>query len=329
MIINPIGRAFSVALVGLVFTASGAVSAAAADWPDKPVIMIVPWGAGGGTDATARMIATLLEKEIGKPVPVQNRTGGSGVVGHSAIANAAPDGYTIGVTTLEISSMHYQGLTKLDYKAYAPIGLYNADPAAIFVNVDGKYADVGALMAAIKGSKDRELKASGSAQGGVNHLAMAGMLKRSDIPVPRVAWVPSEGAAPGLQDLAAGGVDFAMASLPEGRALMDAGKVKPIAIFAAQRDPNLPDVPTFKEATGVDWAIGSWRGLTAPAGTPDSIVQQLQAAIAKVVEQPEYKSFMVKSGYEMQWTPGADFEAFMANSDQQIGETLKAVGLAK
>lgn len=327
MIVKTIGRTFPLVLAGLAFIAPGAASAA--DWPDKPVTMIVPWGAGGGTDATARMIATLLEKEIGKPVPVQNRTGGSGVVGHSAIANAAPNGYTIGVTTLEISSMHYQGLTKLDYKAYAPIGLYNADPAAIFVNVDGKYADVGALMAAIKGSKDRELKASGSAQGGVNHLAMAGMLKRSDIPVPRVAWVPSEGAAPGLQDLAAGGVDFATASLPEGRALMDAGKVKPIAIFAAQRDPNLPDVPTFKEATGVDWVIGSWRGISAPKGTPDNIVQQLQAAIAKVVEQPEYKNFMIKSGYEMQWTAGADFEAFMANSDQQIGETLKAVGLAK
>ena len=319
-------RAFAAALAACALTFPTAGSAA--DWPAKPVVMVVPWGAGGGTDATARMIATLLEKRLGKPVPVENRTGGSGVVGHQAIASAAPDGYTIGVATLEIGGMHHQGLTELDYTAYEPIGLYNSDPAAIFVRADGPYADVGALMEAIRSSEDRALKASGSAQGGVNHLAVAGMLQASDLPVTRVAWVPSEGAAPGLQDLAAGGVNFATASLPEGRALMDAGRIKPVALFSETRDASLTDVPTFKEATGADWSIGSWRGIVAPKGTPAEIIERLQAEIGAVVEAPEYKEFMTGRGYAMQWTPGADFEAFMALSDQRLGETMKAVGLS-
>ncbi len=301
----------------------------AQDYPTKPVTMIVPWGAGGGTDATARLIATLLEKDLGVPVPVENRTGGSGVVGHSAIANARPDGYTIGIATLEIGGMHYQGLTEIDYTAFTPIGLYNADPAAIFVRTDGSYEDAATLIDAIKASSDRELKASGSAQGGVNHLAVAGMLEVLDIPVSRVAWVPSEGAAPGLQDLAAGGVNFATASLPEGQALMDAGRIKPIAVFAAERSASAPEVPTFSEIAGVDFAMGSWRGIVAPAGVDAAIIEKLQTAIGKVVQDPEYTAFMEARGYAMQWTPGADFEAFMQSSDAQLGQTLKAVGLAK
>jgi tripartite-type tricarboxylate transporter receptor subunit TctC len=299
-------------------------AALAQEFPSKPVTMIVPWGAGGGTDATARIIATLLEKELGVPVPVENRTGGSGVVGHSAIANAKSDGYT-----LEIGGMHYQGLTEITYQNFTPIGLYNADPAAIFVRVDGPYADTSALVEAIKSSSDRELKASGSAQGGVNHLAVAGMLNALDIPVTRVAWVPSEGAAPGLQDLAAGGVHFVTASLPEGQALMDAGRIKPIAIFGTERSVDAPDVPTFAEETGVDFALGSWRGIVAPAGVDAAVAEKLQTAIGKVLQQSEYTDFMTARGYDMRWTAGADFEAFMAQSDAQMGITLKAVGLAK
>src|SRR5678815_2844916 len=127
-------------------------SAAAAAWPERPVTLIVPWGAGGGTDATARIIGSLLEKELGQPVTVVNRTGGSGVVGHAAIASAAPDGYTIGMATVEIGMMHWQGLTELTGASYTPIGLVNADPAGVQVRADAPYKTVQDLLAAIKGS---------------------------------------------------------------------------------------------------------------------------------------------------------------------------------
>ncbi len=304
-------------------------SVQAQTWPSRPITVIVPWGAGGGTDATARMIASILEKQLGQPVPVVNRTGGSGAVGHQAIASADPDGYTIGIATLEIGTMHHQGLTPLTHEAYAPIGLYNSDPAALFVRSDSPYKSVKELLDAVKASADRRFKASGSAQGGVNHLALAGMLKAAGIPVTRVAWVPSEGAAPGLQDLAADGVQIATASLPEAAALISAGRIRPLAIFAPKRDEVMKDVPTFKEASGFDWSIGSWRGIVAPKGTPADVVVRLQAEIGKVVTNPQYLEFMKSKGYATGWTPGDGFRAFMVESDKGLGTTLAEVGLKK
>src|SRR5450759_4446526 len=109
------------------------VAAAHAAYPERPITLIVPWGAGGGTDATARIIGVLLERELGQPVNVVNRAGGNGVVGHQAIAGAQPDGYTLGLITVEISMMHHQGLTQLSPKDYTPLALMNVDTAAVTV----------------------------------------------------------------------------------------------------------------------------------------------------------------------------------------------------
>ena len=324
-----IKRRHALALAATLLMGGLSSGPAYAEWPDGAVTMIVPWGAGGGTDATARMIANLLQKQLGVPVPVVNRTGGSGVVGHSAIADAAPDGSTIGIATLEIGTMHHLGLTKLDHKAYTPIGLYNSDPAAVFVRSDSEYSDMQALLKALSEAANRELKASGSAQGGVNHLALAGMLEAAGLPVDRVAWVPSEGAAPGLQDLAAGGVAIATASMPEAEALVQAGRIKPLAIFSTARLDKYPDVPTFEEASGHAFAMGSWRGIVAPAGLPEDVATKLREAVGKVVSDDAYLSFMKERGYATQWTPGEEFSAFMANSDAALGNTLRSVGLAK
>ena len=134
------GRTFVFALALLVATPLVLTGQSAqAAYPDRPITLIVPWGAGGGTDATARIIGTLLEKELNQPVNVVNRTGGSGVVGHSAIAQAPPDGYTIGMITVEIGMMHWQGLTELSGASYTPIGLVNADPAGFQVRADSPY----------------------------------------------------------------------------------------------------------------------------------------------------------------------------------------------
>src|SRR5438046_6957883 len=116
----------------------GAGNAQAA-FPERPITLIVPWAAGGGTDAVARQMALMLERDFKQPVNVVNRTGGSGVVGHQAIASAAPDGYTFGLITFEITQMHHQGLTQLNGASFTPIGLINVDPAAIQVNADSPY----------------------------------------------------------------------------------------------------------------------------------------------------------------------------------------------
>jgi tripartite-type tricarboxylate transporter receptor subunit TctC len=306
----------------------GLVAQAHAAYPERPLTLIVPWGAGGGTDATARIVASLLEKEIGQPINVVNRTGGSGVVGHSAIAEAEPDGYTLGIATVEIGMMHWQGLTELTSEDYTPLALVNEDPAAVTVRADAEWADLGALIEDVK-TNPGKLKASGTGQGGIWHLAIAGLLSELSLDPAAVVWVPSEGAAPGLQDLVAGGVDIVPASIPEARALLDAGRVKSLAVMSSERNPAFPDVPTTQEIVGVAWNIGAWRGIVGPKGLPDDVKNVLIPALEKVVNSAEYKEFMGGRGFGIRWAPGDDFAVFMKESDTDLGDVMKKVGLAK
>jgi len=321
-------RRFMMAAAAALALGASALPAAAADYPTRPVTLIVPWGAGGGTDATARIIGSLMEKELGQPVNVVNRTCGSGVVGHAAIASAAPDGYTIGLATVEIGMMHWQGLTELSGASYTPIGLVNADPAGINVRADAPYKNVKDLLAAIKANPGK-YKASGTGQGGIWHLAMAGLLRDQKIDPAAVPWVPSNGAAPGLQDMVAGGIEIAPVSLPEARSLIDAGKVKSLAIMDTKPSALYPKVPTLKSEIGSDWTMAAWRGIVAPKGIPNDIRDKLAAVVKKIATGKEYTDFMASRGFGVIYAPPEDFGKFMAKSDADLGATMKAVGLVK
>jgi tripartite-type tricarboxylate transporter receptor subunit TctC len=308
--------------------AAAAGGAFAQKWPDRPITLVVPWGAGGGTDAVARMLGSLMEKDLGQPVNVVNRTGGSGVVGHSAIASAAPDGYTIGLITVEITMMHHQKLTELNPTSYTPIALVNLDPAGFQVRADSAYKNMNDVMNAIKANPGK-FKASGTGQGGIWHLALAGMLRDAKIDPATVPWVPSNGAAPGLQDLVAGGVEFVPCSLPEARSLIDAGKVRSLAVMDSQRSALFPNVPTLKEATGSSWGTGAWRGIAAPKGLPADVAARLEASVKKAYDSKEYKDFMAQRGFGMLWGNSGDFARFMAKGDADMKAVMTAVGLAK
>lgn len=321
-------RSVMAGALALLALAAAPLPAAAQGYPSRPITLIVPWGAGGGTDATARIIGSLLEKELGQPVTVVNRTGGSGVVGHAAIAAAPPDGYTLGLATVEIGMMHWQGLTELTGASYTPIGLVNADPAGIQVRADAPYKTVSDLLAAIKANPGK-YKASGTGQGGIWHLAIAGLLRDQKIDPAALPWVPSNGAAPGLQDMVAGGVEVAPVSLPEARSLIDAGKVKSLAIMADKRSALYPNVPTLKEAIGSDWTMAAWRGVVAPKGIPADVRDKLSAAVRKVVASKDYTDFMASRGFGVIYAGPDDFGRFMAKSDTDLGATMKAVGLVK
>jgi tripartite-type tricarboxylate transporter receptor subunit TctC len=299
-----------------------------AQYPQRPVQLIVPWGAGGGTDATARIIATLLEKELKQPFNVVNRTGGSGVVGHDAIAKASPDGYTIGLITVEITMMHHVGLTQLKHTDYTPIGLVNADPAAINVRADSPYKSVKDLLAAIKANPGK-MKASGTGQGGIWHLAIAGLLKEQGIDPNALPWVPSNGAAPGMQDMIAGGVDVVPCSIPEARPMIDAGKARALVIMDANPPALYPSVPTLKKELGTNWQIAAWRVIAAPKGIPADAQKTLVTALKKVYDSKDYKDFMASRGFGVIWADPQGTAKFMADSDTNLGGALKAVGLAK
>jgi tripartite-type tricarboxylate transporter receptor subunit TctC len=305
-----------------------AATSVLAQYPQRPVQLIVPWGAGGGTDATARIIATLLEKELKQPFNVVNRTGGSGVVGHDAIAKATPDGYTIGLITVEITMMHWQGLTTLKHTDYTPIGLVNADPAGITVRADSPYKSTKDLLAAIKANPGK-MKASGTGQGGIWHLAIAGLLKEQGIEPNALPWVPSNGAAPGMQDLVAGGVDVVPCSLPEARGMIDAGKARPLAIMDANPSSLYPQVPTLKQELGSSWQIAAWRVIAAPKGIPADAQKTLTTALKKVYDSKDYKDFMASRGFGVVWADPAETVRFMAKSDADLGAAMKAAGVVK
>jgi tripartite-type tricarboxylate transporter receptor subunit TctC len=303
-----------------------ASSAFAQNYPDRPLTLIVPWGAGGGTDAVARMVASLMERDLGQPVNVVNRTGGSGVVGHSAIAGAPPDGYTIGMITVEITMMHHQKLTDLGPTSYTPIALVNLDPAGFQVRADSAYKNMADVLAAVKANPGK-FKASGTGQGGIWHLALAGMLRDAKLDPASVPWVPSNGAAPGLQDLVAGGIEFVPCSLPEARSLIDAGKVRSLAVMDKSRASLFANVPTLKEATGSDWATGAWRGIAAPKGLPANVQARLEASVKKAYDSKEYKDFMAQRGFGTLWGNAGEFASFMAKGDADMLAVMTAVGL--
>lgn len=319
-------KSWSRALAALLLCLFAGVAVGA--YPERPITLIVPWGAGGGTDAVARFFGAYLEKELGQPVNVVNRTGGNGVVGHSAIAQAAPDGYTIGLITVEISMLHWQGLTELTPASYTPLALVNADPAGFQVRADAPYKTVKDVIDAIKASPGK-LKASGTGQGGIWQLAIAGLLTDLKIDPASVPWVPSNGAAPGLQDLVAGGVDIVPCSIPEARSLIDAGKVRSLAIFDDKAPALYPNLPTIKQATGSNWKTAAWRGFAAPKGLPKDINDKLTAAIKKAYDSKEYKDFLTQRGFGAEWAANAAFATYMAKGDADMGVVMKAVGIAK
>ncbi|WP_277811540.1 tripartite tricarboxylate transporter substrate binding protein [Chromohalobacter canadensis] len=302
---------------------------ALAEYPEKPITIIVPWAAGGGTDATARTIGKALEEELGATVNVVNRTGGSGVVGHSAIARANPDGYTLGLVTGEINMMHWQGLTDLTYRDYTPIAQINYDYAGVQVAADGPFDDLEDLVKTVGEQPKGTYTASGTGQGGVWHLAFAGFLMDQGMEPDRVTWIPSQGAAPAMTELAAGGIDIVPSSVPEGRSMIEAGRANSLGIMAPERLDSFPDVPTVQEAIGSDYQIGEWRGIAGPKGMDPEIVSTLEDALEAAYNSDTYQGFMAKQGFGTEWRNAEEFGQLMADMDERFGKIVEQVGLAK
>lgn len=305
----------------------GPMGAFAGEYPERPITIVVPWGAGGGTDATGRMIGALLEKRLGQRVNVINRTGGAGVVGHSAIASADPDGYTLGLVTVEITMMHHMGLTDLSPADYTPLGLMNADSPAVTVSTESPYKDIASLTKAIKASKPGTFKASGTGQGGIWHLALVGWLKDLGLNADHVTWVPSEGSAPAMQDLIAGGIDLVTVSLGETKAMVDAGRAKNMALMSTQRATSHPDLPILSEAGGGNFSLATWRGVCGPKGLPDAIAKKISGALAEIAVDPEFVKFMGNRGFNIRHLDAATHKSMMSNADATMGDTMRAAGL--
>jgi tripartite-type tricarboxylate transporter receptor subunit TctC len=293
----------------------------------RPIQLVCPWAAGGGTDLIARMVASMLEKPLGRPVTVVNRTGGSGAIGHTVGATAAPDGNTITIVTTEITQLHWQGIAPITYADFTPVALLNVDPAAVQVAASARWRTLKELLDQVR-AHPGTVKASGGGRGGVGDLARAGLLKAAGFSLDALPWVPGTGVAPAFEALKAGTIDVVTASLPESRSRIEAGEVRPLAIMADQRDPNFPDVPTLKEL-GVDWTMGAWRGIALPKGAPADVRARLEGAIADIAKSATFLDFMKHNGFTVVWVPAVGFERFMAEQDRTMGRLMKELGIAR
>jgi tripartite-type tricarboxylate transporter receptor subunit TctC len=314
-------------LAAIAFSLLTGAGPAQAAYPEQPITLICPWGAGGGTDAVARIIAGLMQKELGVPVNVVNRTGGNGVTGHQAILSAKPDGYTIGIGTVELAMIHWMGLAKFTAADFNPVGGVNLDSAAITVRADSPWQDYKTLQADLRANPGK-YTASGTAAGGIWHLAMAAWLTGEGLAPSHVRWIPSDGAASAQQEMMAGGVDIITCSLPEVSAMVDAGRLKVLAYMADERNPKYPDVPTLKEL-GVPVSVGTWRGISAPMGLPKELRDRLETTLAKVVDSREFTDFMQSRGLGVKYVSAEEWGKFTVEADAQLGLIMKEAGLVK
>jgi tripartite-type tricarboxylate transporter receptor subunit TctC len=304
---------------------SGPISTA--EYPTKTITVICPWKAGGGTDRVSRFLADSLKQALDVPCVVQNKTGGSGAVGHSSGAHAKADGYTLTMGTFELSTMHWMGISDLTYKDYTPLMQVNADAAAIIVRQDAPWKSLEEMLAHVRANPGK-VQMSGTATGGAWDLARAGFQLAADLPVEAIRWIPTEGSAPSLVELMGGHIDAVCCSVPEAATQIEAGELRVLCVMSGDRLAAYPDMPTCQES-GIEWEMVGWRGLLLPPDTPDAIVKRLSEALAEITQSASYKSFMKKNGFGVEVKHGEDFEAFLRAEDAKWKQVIEATGYAR
>ncbi len=290
------------------------------EYPNRPVVIVCPWGQSGGTDRVARQVAALLEQDLGVNVNVLNATGGKGVTGHTQGATAKADGYTLTIMTVEINMLRWQGQTKLSYRDFTPALLINRDPAAIFVRQDSPWSSLKELEEEVRRSPG-QLRASGTAVGGIWHLALAGWLSDAGLKASDITWVGSKSSGEGLSDLKAKGIDLVCCSLPEAKTLMLAREVRCLGVMSKERQALFPDVPSFGEQ-GSAWTMGAWRGIGLPRGVPRRVVGVIVAALERVVRSDRYLDYMKTEGFGPACELPEEFERSMAGTDGRMRDLL-------
>lgn len=259
-------------------------------YPHRPIELIVPFAAGGGTDVLARALAEVARKHLPQDLIVINRAGASGAVGWSELANAKPDGYKIGIITVELTMIPHMGLTKISSDSILPLVRLNADPATIAVRADSPYRSIEDLIAAAR--KDSAgVRIGNAGPGSLGHLAAAALQDKAGV---QFNHAPYRGANPAVLDLLGGHIDAVAVTPVEVATYVAAGKIRPLAIMGDKRiGAGWENVPTLKERN-IDLLIGGWRGLAVPKGTPANVVQILSAAMEKSLKDPVMRETMAK-----------------------------------
>jgi len=310
------GVALAAALgtVGLAGTAH-----AQAKYPTKPITLIVPFSAGGTTDILARIVGLQLGKALGQPVVVDNRPGAGGNIGASLAAKAAPDGYTLFMGTIGTHAINQSLYSKLPYdpvKDFAPISRVAMVPNIVVANPKVE------LIAYVKAKPDK-LSYGSSGSGSSMHLS--GELFNSMTGL-HIQHIPYKGSAPAVNDLLGGQIGLMFDNLPSSFQHVKAGKLRALAVTSPQRSPALPNVPTVAESGVPGYEATSWFALYTTAGTPQPIVDRLNAEVVKILAMPEVRKQMADQGAEPHPEKPAELAAFMKSETAKWAKVVKASG---
>jgi tripartite-type tricarboxylate transporter receptor subunit TctC len=292
-------------------------AAFAADFPTKNIKLLVPFAAGGGTDAVARALASAAEKHLGQPVVVMNKAGGSGAVGMTEGATSKPDGYTVTMITREIAWLPQMGLAQITPENFDLIALANEDPAIMLVQPDSKFKSVKDVLDAAKAAPGT-VKFGSTAKPNFYLLALELNQK------VKFSQIPYNGAAEAIPALMGGHVEFSMVNPGEAISQITSGQLKPLGVCSDKRMAGLPDVPTMTEL-GYPIVTGTWRGLAVPKGTPDAVKAVLGAAFQKAVAEPDFVAFMKGRTLGIRFMNAKDFKAFVDSDVKALTEIVEEV----
>lgn len=316
-------------LTGLFAGIAACVSTAAMaqSYPTQPIRIVAPFPAGGLVDVLARAVGDEISKSVGQPVIVENRPGAGGNIGAEVVAGAAPDGYTLLMTSPGIQSINqflYKTMPFDPEKAFTPISLVADMPMLVLVHPKTNIKTLKDLVAAAKANPGK-LNFGSAGVGTTGHLGQALLVHVADI---KVTHVPYKGAAPAVNDLIAGHIDGVVDNPPIVMPHIKSGTLTPLAVAAKERLSVLPDVPTSVEAGLPDWQASSWFGLMAPAGTSPTVVKRLQAEVQQALKQPSMKRFITESGIKLVGNSPEEFGKLIISERKKWGDIIKAANIA-
>jgi tripartite-type tricarboxylate transporter receptor subunit TctC len=300
-------------------------AAAQSTWPNRPIKIINPFPAGGGTDTFARPLAAQLTKQLGQTVVIENIGGAGGTLGAGRAAKEAPDGYTffMGATHHTIAETLY---TKLPYsleRDFAPVTVAAFVPNVVVMHPKHDFKSLGDMIAFARANPGR--LNYGSAGNGTTHH-MAGELFKQQTGV-NLTHVPYKGAGPLMQDLLAGQVDMAFDGMGTSAVQIKAGRLRPLAVTSAQRSAVIPDVPTATEAGVKDFQVTTWYALWGLRGTPQPILDRMYEEMAKALQAPEIKEIWATQGAAFGGMPPKEFEALVKTEISRWGRVVKEAGI--
>lgn len=322
---NPIGRraVLRMATATVAAVATGVRSQTA--WPAKPVTLVVPFPAGGGTDAFARPLAAQFARLSGRQLVIDNRGGAGGTVGAGIAARAAPDGYTLfmGAVHHAIAPAMYP---KLDYdleKDFVPLALLASVPQVLVVNPRKMpMADFNAFLDHVRANPGR--LNYGSAGGGTSHHLAGELFKQQSKTF--ITHIPYRGAGPALQGLIAGDVEMMFDGLGSSAAHIKGGRIKALMMAGAQRNPAFPDVPSAAELGMPDYTVTTWYGLWAPKGTPADVQTRIVEEVRKVAASDEIKTIWATNGAEFGSLTPTQFGSFVSSEVKRWAAVVKTSG---